>query len=197
MDILTLLAISSAPGACIILYIYLKDKHEKEPVGLLAKSFLYGMLSILVTLVLSYPLEMFLPTDEQNVSQQAVHAFILVALVEEFSKFIFVRGILYNNPHFNEPFDGIVYSVMVGMGFATVENILYVSEGGIGTAVLRMFTAVPAHATFAVLMGYYLGKAKLLDISVHTCGNAHAPASLCVQAQRISAARCSSQSSQR
>ena len=123
MDILTLLAISSAPGACIVLYIYLKDKHEKEPVGLLVKSFLYGMLSILVTLVLSTPLELFLPTDEQNISQQAVHAFILVALVEEFSKFIFVRGILYNNPHFNEPFDGIVYSVMVGMGFATVEYI--------------------------------------------------------------------------
>lgn len=160
MDILTLLAISTAPGACIVLYIYLKDKHEKEPVGLLVKSFLYGMLSILVTMVLSTPLEQFLPTDEQNISQQAVHAFILVALVEEFSKFIFVRGILYNNPHFNEPFDGIVYSVMVGMGFATVENILYVSEGGIGTALLRMFTAVPAHATFAVLMGYYLGKAK-------------------------------------
>ncbi|MDZ4715022.1 MAG: PrsW family glutamic-type intramembrane protease [Cytophagales bacterium] len=160
MDILSLLAISSAPGACIVVYIYLKDKHEKEPVGLLIKSFIYGILSVLVTFVLSAPLQMFVPTDEENLSQQAVHAFILVALVEEFSKFIFVRGILYNNPHFNEPFDGIVYSVMVGMGFATFENILYVSEGGMEVAVLRMFTAVPAHATFAVLMGYFLGKAK-------------------------------------
>lgn len=160
MDIVTLLAISTAPGACIIVYIYLNDKHEKEPVGLLVKSFLYGILSIFVTFALSALLEVFVPTDEQNLSQQAVHAFILVALVEEFSKFIFVRGILYNNPHFNEPFDGIVYSVMVGMGFATFENILYVSDGGIETAVLRMFTAVPAHATFAILMGYFLGKAK-------------------------------------
>ena len=90
-----------------------------------------------------------------------MHAFFIVALVEEFSKFIFVRGILYNNKNFNEPFDGIVYTVMVGMGFATLENILYVfNGGGVGTAIMRMFTAVPAHATFAVLMGFYLGKAK-------------------------------------
>lgn len=160
MDILTLLAISTAPGACIILYVYLKDKHEREPVGLLVQSFLLGILAVLVTFILSYPLDMFVPTDEQDFSQQAVHAFLIVALVEEFSKFLFVRGILYNNPHFNEPFDGIIYSVMVGMGFATFENILYVSQGGVATAVMRMFTAVPAHATFAILMGYYLGKAK-------------------------------------
>jgi protease PrsW len=100
------------------------------------------------------------PIDEQNLSQQAVHAFLLVALVEEFSKFLFVRGVLYDDAHFNEPFDGIVYSVMVSMGFATLENILYVSQGGFSTAIVRMFTAVPAHATFAVLMGYYIGKAK-------------------------------------
>jgi len=160
MDVLTLLALSSAPGACIVLYIYLKDKHEREPVGLLIRSFAFGMLAVLVTFMISFPLDEFVPSDERNFSQQAFHAFVLVALVEEFSKFIFVRGLLFNHPEFNEPFDGIVYSVMVSMGFATLENILYVNQGGISVAVMRMFTAVPAHATFAVIMGYYLGKAK-------------------------------------
>lgn len=160
MDWLTLLALSSAPAACIILYIYLKDLHEREPLSLLVKSFLLGIVAVLVTFMISYPLDMFVPTDEEDFTQQAVHAFILVALVEEFSKFLFVRGVLYHDAHFNEPFDGIVYSVMVSMGFATLENILYVSQGGVTTAILRMFTAVPAHATFAVLMGYYIGKAK-------------------------------------
>ena len=160
MDVLTLLALSSAPAACIILYIYLKDRHEREPVSLLIKSFLLGIVAVVVTFMISFPLDMFVPTDEQDFTQQAVHAFILVALVEEFSKFLFVRGVLYHDAHFNEPFDGIVYSVMVSMGFATLENILYVSQGGVTTAILRMFTAVPAHATFAVLMGYYIGKAK-------------------------------------
>lgn len=160
MDILILLAVALAPGAAIGVYIYLKDHHEREPMGLLMRSFFFGVLSIFVTLLISQVIGLFVTIDESSLSEQAVHAFLIVALVEEFSKFIFVRGILYNNKHFNEPFDGIVYSVMVGMGFATFENILYVVNGGIGTAIMRMFTAVPAHATFAVLMGYYLGKAK-------------------------------------
>jgi RsiW-degrading membrane proteinase PrsW (M82 family) len=67
---------------------------------------------------------------------------------------------LFHNKNFNEPFDGIVYAVMVSMGFATLENVIYVLEYGYETAILRMFTAVPAHATFGVLMGYFLGKAK-------------------------------------
>jgi len=157
---LILLALSLAPGAAIGLYIYLKDKHEREPFGLLMRSFFFGVLSVFVTLLLSKGIGWFITIDEQSVGEQAIHAFLIVALVEEFSKFIFIRGILYNNKNFNEPFDGIVYSVMVSMGFATFENILYVFEGGIGTALMRMVTAVPAHATFAILMGYYLGKAK-------------------------------------
>jgi protease PrsW len=160
MDILILLALALAPGAAIGLYIYLKDKHEREPLGLLMRSFFFGILSVFVTLLISRVISTFITIDEQSVGEQAVHAFLIVALVEEFSKFIFVRGILYNNPNFNEPFDGIVYSVMVSMGFATFENILYVTDGGISTALMRMFTAVPAHATFAILMGFYLGKAK-------------------------------------
>lgn len=160
MAFLVLLALALAPGVAIIVYIYLKDKHEREPVGLLIKSFLYGILSIIVTLIISGAMQPFISIDETNVADQAIHAFVMVALVEEFSKFIFVRGVLFRNKNFNEPFDGIVYAVMVSMGFATLENVLYVMEGGAGTAIMRMFTAVPAHATFGVLMGHFLGKAK-------------------------------------
>jgi protease PrsW len=160
MTILIALALALAPGACIMVYIYLKDKHEKEPIQLLSLSFLFGILSAFLTMLISWPLDAFITIDEKNVSEQAVHAFFLVALVEEFCKFAYIRGILYRNTNFNEPFDGIVYAVMVGMGFATFENVIYVSGGGIGVAIMRMFTAVPAHATFAVLMGYFLGRAK-------------------------------------
>jgi RsiW-degrading membrane proteinase PrsW (M82 family) len=61
---------------------------------------------------------------------------------------------------FNESFDGVVYAVMVSMGFAVTENIFYVFEGGMETAIARAFTAVPAHSTFGILMGYFMGKAK-------------------------------------
>ena len=155
-----LLLLALAPGAAIALYIYLKDKHEREPLHLLLISFLYGALSTIVTLAISYPVEMLIYTKEEDVAQQFVNAFFKVALIEEFSKFFFVRFILYRNKNFNEPFDGIVYAVMVSMGFATLENILYVFQYGAMTGVLRMFTAVPAHAMFGVMMGYFLGKSK-------------------------------------
>ena len=155
-----LLALALAPGAAIALYIYLKDKHEREPLGLLMISFLYGILSTAVTLIISYPVSAFFLTREDDVVEQFANAFFKVAFVEEFSKFVFIRFILFNNKNFNEPFDGIVYAVMVSMGFATLENVIYVFEYGYTTGFLRMFTAVPAHATFAVLMGFFLGKAK-------------------------------------
>src|SRR5882724_5056324 len=162
MDKLLLLALALAPGAIIGLYVYLKDKYEREPIRLLVLSFFLGIVSTIITLIISVPVNWLIPTNEKSLTEQAIHAFFLVALIEEFSKFIFVRWVLYPNKNFNEPYDGIVYAVSVSLGFAGLENILYVlnCDNGIATGILRMFTAVPAHATFAVLMGYFLGRAK-------------------------------------
>lgn len=160
MDVLTLLGLAMAPGAAIVLYIYLKDKHEREPLSLLLVSFFYGVVSIAVTLVISWPVNALLILREHDLVHEFYDAFFKVAFVEELSKFLFVRFILFPNKNFNEPFDGIVYAVMVSMGFATLENIMYVFSYGFETGILRMFTAVPAHATFGVLMGFFLGKAK-------------------------------------
>jgi protease PrsW len=160
MDAIELLGIALAPGVAIALYIYLKDKHEREPLSLLVTCFFYGILSTLLTLFISLPLNWLVVLKEDNVVDQFFEAVFKVALVEEFSKFVFVRFVLFPNKNFNEPFDGIVYAVMVSMGFATLENIMYVFSFGLETGILRMFTAVPAHATFAVLMGYFIGKAK-------------------------------------
>src|SRR5688572_424230 len=111
MDFLTLLSLALAPGTAIMLYIYLKDKHEREPVFLLLISFVYGALSTLITLIVSWPLNILVLTSENDAVHQFINAFFKVALVEEFSKFLFVRFVLYNNRNFNEPFDGIVYAV--------------------------------------------------------------------------------------
>lgn len=162
MQALELLAIALAPGFAIGLYIYLKDKHEREPLPLLLISFVYGVFSTAVTLAISYPVSLLLELRDDDLVHQFYSAFFKVALIEEFSKFVFVRFILFPNKNFNEPFDGIVYAVMVSMGFATLENIVYVFDGGFGTGVARMFTAVPAHATFGVIMGYFLGRAKFI-----------------------------------
>jgi RsiW-degrading membrane proteinase PrsW (M82 family) len=157
---LTLLAV--APVMVIILYIYFQDKYEKEPPSLLILSFIFGaILSILIVSVIYLFTGHFIPLiDKFSVWQQFIQAFVVVALSEEFSKYIIVKYFAQNRKAFNEPYDGIIYAVMVSMGFACTENIMYVLEGGYETAVLRAFTAVPAHATFGILMGYFMGKAK-------------------------------------
>jgi RsiW-degrading membrane proteinase PrsW (M82 family) len=162
MNFLFLLALALAPGAAIGLFVYLKDEHEREPIGLVVMAFFLGILSPLITLLVSWPIDAIVPIKESSLTEQAIHAFLIVALIEELSKFIFVRWVFYPNKNFNEPYDGIVYAVSVGLGFAGFENILYVfnSDNGLATGILRMFTAVPAHATFAILMGYFMGKAK-------------------------------------
>ena len=156
-----LLALAVAPGIAICIYIYRKDKFNKEPVGLLIRSFFLGMLSILPALLIQVGFTLFfgnwLKGDLFNVG---LFSFVIVALSEEGSKFLLLRLAIFNRKEFDEPFDGIVYAVMVGMGFATLENISYVFEHGIGTGITRMFLSVPAHGTFAVLMGYYTGLAK-------------------------------------
>ncbi len=138
------------------------DKHEKEPVRHLIFNFLLGaVVSIIITTVLYVIIDIPLPLhDKTSVFEQFIKAFFVVGISEEFSKYIIIR--YYSQPHeeFNEPFDGIIYAVMVSMGFAATENIMYVFHGGMETALIRAFTAVPAHATFGILMGYFMGKAK-------------------------------------
>ena len=157
-----LLLLAIAPATVIIFYIYFKDKFEKEPIGFLFKNFLLGAtVSILLTVLLGGFANKIIPlTDVTNVLQQFFKAFIVVALVEEFSKYVIVKYYAQRNKEYNEPFDGIVYAVLVSMGFATLENVLYVFQHGVSTGIVRAFTAVPAHATFAILMGYFMGKAK-------------------------------------
>lgn len=159
---MNLLILALAPVIVIIIYIYIKDKYEKESIRILAFTFALGaIISIVITTLLYMFFDLFLPLpDYYSVWQQFVKAFFVVGFIEEFSKYIIIR--YYNQPkkYFNEPFDGIIYAVMVSMGFAAVENIMYVSQGGIEVALLRAFTAIPAHATFGVIMGYFMGKAK-------------------------------------
>ncbi len=159
---MNLLLLAIAPAMIVIAYIYIKDKFEREPWKLLVKNFLLGAtLSVIITLSLGTLIGRIFPSfDEKSIFDMLLYAFFAVALVEEFSKYIIVRKFAQKNKEFNEPYDGIVYAVMVSMGFATLENVLYVYSYGFQTGVLRAFTAVPAHATFAILMGYFMGKAK-------------------------------------
>ena len=159
---LSLLALAIAPGAAITIYIYSRDKYDREPLKPLLISFLLGMVAtapaILIQTTLKPVLYYYFPG--YTVVYYFLWSFIIVACSEEGSKYIMLRYYAYRNQAFNEPFDGIIYSVMIGMGFATLENIGYVLNSGFKTALIRMFLSVPSHGAFAVLMGYHVGLAK-------------------------------------
>ena len=157
---LVLVAISLAPVVAIIWFIYTRDKYEKEPTRLLILAFVYGLISVIPALAGSYLGSQTGINPNAGLFDAFIFAFVIVALAEELGKFLLLRYGLFNHKSFDEPFDGIVYSVMIGMGFAALENVLYALDGGLQVAILRMFTAVPGHASFGVIMGYYVGLAK-------------------------------------
>ncbi|SEW34680.1 PrsW family intramembrane metalloprotease [Chitinophaga arvensicola] len=158
-----LLALAVAPGFAICLFIYLIDKYDREPTSLLIKSFLLGMVCVALPLVVQ-GLAVTLGLRENNgtLLGTAAFAYGVVGISEETAKFLVLLLFAYPKKAFNEPLDGIVYAVMIGMGFATLENIAYVAKYGVGTGIARMFLSVPAHGAFAVLMGYYAGLAKFV-----------------------------------
>jgi len=154
---------SLAPVVIILFYIYFRDKYEKEPVRLLLLSLAAGAFIVIPVLFAERFVSSLNPFRENlsSSANAAYQAFFVAALVEEAFKFIALYLIFWNNKHNNEKFDGIVYAVFISLGFAAVENILYVSEGGINVALTRAITAVPAHALFGIRMGYFYGIARM------------------------------------
>src|SRR5690606_1097257 len=123
---MTLLLLAIAPVLIIIFYIFIKDKYEKEPIKLLFYNFLLGaIVSIIITTLLYIIIDIPLPlNNHQSVFEQFIKAFFVVGLSEEFSKYVILRYYSQQQEAYNEPFDGIVYSVMVSMGFAATENLM-------------------------------------------------------------------------
>jgi RsiW-degrading membrane proteinase PrsW (M82 family) len=159
---LTLLALAVAPGVAIATYVYSRDKYDREPLKPLLISFLLGAVATVPAMVIESMLKPVLIFTVSNFSiwYNLLLAFVVIAFIEEGIKFTILRYYAYRHKAFNEPFDGIIYSVMISMGFATLENIGYVLNYGFETGLVRMFLSVPSHAAFAVLMGYQVGVAK-------------------------------------
>ena len=162
-----LYALALIPVVGLLIFIYFNDKKEKEPFGLLVGLFFAGMgtivTAIIAELVGGIVLNLFFPSN--TVLGGIFDAMLIVAPAEELGKFLVLRLITWKNKHFNYNYDAIVYAVFVSLGFAAFENVTYVFGSGIGTALLRMFTAVPGHACFAVFMGFFYSKAKFASIT--------------------------------
>ena len=163
MEILFILAV--LPVILLASYIYKKDEH-KEPMKLLRKLFGYGCLTVFPILGVELLFSNFI-TEEGLVDfiPIFIYYFICIGLVEEFFKWLVVRLYAFNDKEYDEVYDIIVYSVFVSLGFACIENIMYVFIYGAKTAILRAITSIPGHTCFGVIMGYYYSKAKVAQIS--------------------------------
>ncbi|MBQ3329625.1 MAG: PrsW family intramembrane metalloprotease [Ruminococcus sp.] len=168
-----LTALALIPAAGLMFYVYKMDRVEKEPAGLLVGLFFLGVGSVVPAIILELLLHsclnavffgVFSAGDPYFYSEvtkffyNLIYAFVVVALVEEGCKFFFMFILTHKNKNFNCLFDGVVYSVFVSLGFAAAENIIYVFQNGVGNALMRMVTAVPAHCFFGVIMGYFYSK---------------------------------------
>ena len=163
--ILLLLLISILPVYLIGLYVYKKD-NQKEPIKLLKKLFIYGVLSCIPVAIIEVALEPFFGTEEsRSLIMWFIYAISSVALIEELFKWLIVYKVSYNHKEFDQVYDAIVYAVFVSLGFAFFENIFYVFDSGLAVGFIRAVTAIPGHASDAIIMGNYLGLAKLADIN--------------------------------
>lgn len=155
-----LLTLAILPGLLLSYAIFRADKYEREPLVPLLVCFGLGAAATFPALEIEKWAFLSLQPYEKGWAVVLLTAFLGVSLNEEFFKFLMLRCAAYPWRFFNEPLDGIVYSVMVAMGFATAENIFYAWRFGAETAFVRAFTAVPAHLVFGIVTGYYSGLAK-------------------------------------
>ncbi len=161
MNITISFILAILPVGILLRYFYKKDSLKPEPIGLIFKVFIWGFLGVFPTIFI----ELFVRGFKGFFSFSVVffvgfEAFIVAGLVEEFVKLYIVKKSVYRNRNFDEIMDGIIYTITASLGFACLENIMYVIGSNLAVAVIRGITAVPMHAIMSGIMGFYIGKAK-------------------------------------
>ncbi|MBQ9958989.1 MAG: PrsW family intramembrane metalloprotease [Oscillospiraceae bacterium] len=150
------------PAIVLMIYVYVKDRVEKEPLGLLALLALMGAIScfpaILGETITFGILDRVL--ESGTITYAFFEAFFCVALVEELCKYYFLQRYTWDNLNFNCSFDGIIYSVFVSLGFAALENVKYLFSYGPSVLLSRALLSIPGHMTFSIFMGLYYSRAR-------------------------------------
>ncbi|MEK4228993.1 glutamic-type intramembrane protease PrsW [Solibacillus sp. FSL H8-0538] len=150
-----ILSAAIAPGLALLSYFYLRNQMSTEPRRTLLHSFIYGGLITFPILFIQYVLQ-----AEGTFSSPFVSNVVFTSAMEEFFKWFVIFITILRHVEFDDPYDGILYGAAVSLGFATVENVIYLLSFGLDTAFMRALLPVSSHALFGVVMGYYFGKSK-------------------------------------
>jgi len=152
--------IALIPGLFWIWFYRRKDKNP-EPRKLIIKVFLVGMAITLPAIVFEYAAEFFFPfINAENLLTIVISSILIVAPIEEYLKYYVVKKVALKNKAFDEPIDGVIYGVVAGLGFASLENLIVISAEGQGIIILRFATATLMHAITTGIVGYYLSMNK-------------------------------------
>jgi len=159
VEVWGLAVLAIAPGIFWMYYFYQKDRCEPEPLSLIVRMFVLGILITVPVAFIENLFAIFLP--------EILLVVLIAPVVEEFGKYFVVRRGVYHHREFNQPIDGIIYATAAALGFATLENVLYVFSSyvmslplAISTGLVRAVLSVPGHALFSIMWGAALGIAK-------------------------------------
>ncbi|MEK9198014.1 glutamic-type intramembrane protease PrsW [Ureibacillus sp. 179-F W5.1 NHS] len=147
-----------APGLALLSYFYLRNQMATEPRKTLLQAFLFGTLITFPIMFIQYVVK-----TEDTFSNRFITEVLFSSGLEEFFKWLVIFTVILRHIEFDDPYDGILYGASVSLGFATVENVLYLISFGINTALMRAILPVSSHALFGVVMGYYFGKSKFAN----------------------------------
>ena len=162
--IVIIILLAVLPAVLLMRYVYHRDKLEKEPASLLILVVLMGVLAAFVSMILESIGEAILgltPLEPDSPRYTIILAFLVVAVVEEGAKYLLMHLKVWNHPAFDYRFDGIVYAVFASLGFAAMENIMYVFGYGLPVVISRALLAIPAHMSFSVVFGVFYGRARM------------------------------------
>ncbi|MEK4494334.1 glutamic-type intramembrane protease PrsW [Ureibacillus sp. FSL W8-0352] len=150
-----LLSAAIAPGLALFSYFYLRNQMATEPRKTLFRTFIFGLLITFPIMFIQYVLQ-----EEELITNPFLLNVVFSSTMEEFFKWFIIFAFIYRHVEFDDPYDGILYGAAASLGFATMENLLYLLTFGIDTAFMRALLPVSSHALFGVVMGYYFGKSK-------------------------------------
>jgi len=152
------LTLSFIPSLLLLRFLYKRDKNP-EPRGILLRTFFLGFAGAIPVLIVTWPLAAFFYKFENPMLAALYWSVFCAAVPEEVLKFFIILKYSSRKSAFDEPMDGIVYGVTASLGFATVESIMHITKIGWTTAMTRAILAVPAHACFGAVLGYFIGMA--------------------------------------
>ncbi len=161
MELVLMILQAIAPAVALGLFLLFTDRYDKEPKRLLLLVFFLGMVVTLPTLIAENAGQMF--NIYRGLKGKLFEAFIVIGLAEEYFKRLVVLKTVYHHPAFNERLDGIIYCGVAALGFATLENFMYIltySAASPDIWISRALLSVPTHMLLGITMGYYLSMAK-------------------------------------